>query len=256
MADRRYRGTYEYEPKQDWYSGEMERLVYGSPDLRSKFDYAEMEERYPIKPIQIRQQQEQERLARQEDLNYRKTLLDEKLTELSEKKTLREMDLLESEINKENAILEQMPLARQALGQLDPRDPEYLKKRIEVIEKYPMPFEYTPFVERVDSPMVARHLRLREGRIETGKEVTEDAFQKAAGLLSDSTFQKQVQAGDPIAAGRAAVARETYNQFMRQRGIAGGMEPQAPMDIVEEDMSIPMPQGTVGQRPSLDDIFR
>jgi len=267
MSTRRSRRTQYTLPEEDFNFEEMygpqrylESAVRTNPDLRTGFDYSQLEEKFPVRSIEGRMQLEERRRAErpylEEDLEYKKTLLAERAAELGLKKAARDLDLYESTINREDAMLEQVPLARQALGQLDPRDPDFLKKRMDVINKYPVGYEYQPFIKNIDKPMVARHLRLHEGRIETGKEVTEDAFQKAAGLLSDPTLQKQIKAGDPIALGRAAVARETYNQFMIQRGLSGGMEPQEQMDMTEIGVAPPPAQGTVGQRPSLDDIFR
>lgn len=238
--------------------GYFEYAIRTRPELQSKFDYSQLDEKFPIRSISGRLQVEEQRRAEQpfleEDLEYKKTLLAERAAELGLKKAARDLDLYESTINREDAMLEQVPLARQELGQLDPRDPDFLKKRMAVINKYPVGYEYQPFIENIDKPMVARHLRLREGRIETGKEVTEDAFQKAAGLLSDPTFQKQVQGGDQIALGRAVVARDTYNKFMQQQGV--GVEPQREMEAMEapemldftseeEAMASGLPSGTI-----------
>ena len=265
MSTRRSRRTQYTLPEEDFNFEEMygpqrylESAVRTNPDLRTGFDYSQLEEKFPVRSIEGRMQLEERRRAErpylEEDLEYKKTLLAERAAELGLKKAARDLDLYESTINREDAMLEQVPLARQALGQLDPRDPDFLKKRMDVINKYPVGYEYQPFIENIDKPMVARHLRLREGRIETGKEVTEDAFQRAAGLLSDPTLQKQIKAGDPIALGRAEVARETYNKFMQQQGV--GVEPQQEMEAMkapemldftseEEAMASGLPSGTI-----------
>ena len=265
MSTRRSRRTQYTLPEEDFNFEEMygpqrylESAIRTNPDLRTGFDYSQLEEKFPVRSIEGRMQLEERRRAErpylEEDLEYKKTLLAERAAELGLKKAARDLDLYESTINREDAMLEQVPLARQALGQLDPRDPDFLKKRMDVINKYPVGYEYQPFIENIDKPMVARHLRLREGRIETGKEVTEDAFQKAAGLLSDPTLQKQIKAGDPIALGRAEVVRETYNKFMQQQGV--GVEPQREMEAVEapeildfaseeEAMASGLPSGTI-----------
>lgn len=233
--------------------------IRARPELQSGFDYSLLEERYPIRSvagrIQVEEQRKRERPFLEEDIEYKKTLLAEKEAELGLKKAARDLDLYESRINREDAMLEQVPLARQELGQLDPRDPEYLSKRMDIVNKYPIAFEYDAFIETVDKPMFFRHSRLREGRIETGKEVTEDDFQRAAGLLSDPAFKKQIEVGDPIAMGRAEVARDTYNKFMQQRGI--GVIPQeevgmeAEVEVVDPDVA--QAQRILSRRPELKD---
>lgn len=238
-------------------------LMQGRPELRSSFDYSQLDEKFPIRSVagrfQVEEQRRRETPFLEEDLEYKKTLLAEREAELGLKKAARDLDLYESRINREDAMLEQVPLARQALGQLDPRDPDYLSKRMDVVNKYPVAFEYDAFIETVDKPMLFRHSKLREGRIETGKEVTEDAFQKAAGLLSDPTFQKQVQAGDQIALGRAAVARETYNKFMQQQGIGAapqqetGMEMEMDTGMEAADPDVLQARQILSRRPELRD---
>jgi len=259
MADRRNRKQFEFEPSPDRFSGGMRRALYADPSSRSEFDYEDVGERYPIKPLHIREREMEEMAAREEDLGYRKTMLDEKLTEINLKKAQRDLDIYESQIAKQDAMLEQYPLARQAIGQLDPRNPEYLKQRMEVINKYPLAFEYEPFVEQIDKPLLFRHGRLKEARVEAGEEVTEDAFNKASLLLSESGLKRRVEDGDPIATMQARVAYDTVNKFMAQRGfgapsaeptgMAPEMETEEPeayeFNSVEEADSSGLPVGTI-----------
>ena len=259
MANGRYRDSiYDQDEVQDWYSGGMQRLVQSDPNLQSKFDYSDLDRKYPLQELQLRNQQQEEMRTRRQELDYKKMLLEEKTAELAEKKTLRDLDLYESRINREDAMLEQVPLARQELGQLDPRDPEYLSKRMDVVNKYPVAFEYDPFLEAVDKPMLFRHSRLKEARVESGKEITEDAFQKSAMLLGDKMFQKRIQEQDPIAILQGNVARDTVNKFMMQRGMSGAAQPaSAPTQEMsetpeimefgseEEAMAYGLPSGTI-----------
>jgi hypothetical protein len=251
MADRRNRKQFEFEPSPDRFSGGMRRALYADPSSRSEFDYEDVGERYPIKPLHIREREMEEMAAREEDLGYRKTMLDEKLTEINLKKAQRDLDLYESRIAKEDAMLEQVPLARQELGALDPRSPDYLQQRMNVVNKYPVAFEYAPFVEAVDKPLLFRHRGLKEARVEAGEEVTEDEFNKATLILSDTANRRLVEKNDPAAIMRARVAYDTANKFWRQR-YGGTMPAQEGMDMEENTMQVP--QGA-GQRMSLDAIF-
>lgn len=246
--------------------GLMQRMrtsqMRARPELQAAFDYSQLEEKYPVRSVaaryQLEQQREREQPFLEEDLEYKKTLLEDRVTELSLKKTARDLDLYESRINREDAMLEQVPLARQELGQLDPRDSEYLSKRMDIVNKYPVAFEYEPFLETVDKPMLFRHSRLKEARVESGKEITEDAFQKSAMLLGDKMFQKRIQEQDPIAILQGNVARDTVNRFMMQRGMSGATQPTpAPAQEMsetpevmefgseEEAMAYGLPSGTI-----------
>ena len=223
------------------------------------FNYSELEEKYPtrqVKPLvpsYIRRQIDEDTLSM-------------KAAELEVQRREAQLNIYDSQLNQERERLRQVPLARQALSQLDPSDPDFILKLSDIQNQFPLASEDTQVNTYLVNPLLRRHESIQQNnsiiqrgmsqRQESQRVVSEDEFQRAAGLLSDPTFQKQVQAGDQIAAGRAAVARETYNQFMRQRGLAGGMEPQEQMGMPEIGVAAPPAQGTDGQRPSLDDIFR
>lgn len=210
-------------------------MVRARPELRSSFQFEGLEDRYPVKPVELRIAQQEDVRMMEEDMEYKRSVLQNKLADLSIKKAVRDMDMLEAQINREEAMLEQVPLARQEFGALDPRDPDYIKKRMEIVNKYPLAFEDESFVKSVDSPMLSRSSRIRAGRVESGLEVTEDQFNKSAMLLSDSQLIKRLGSKEPaikkIAELQAEVARDTINQFMRQRGL-GLVEP------MQEDMAM------------------
>jgi hypothetical protein len=210
----------------------LKSYMRANPELSEPFDYESLGERFPVKSIQSQIAAEDAMELRAADLEYRKSLMEERISELGLKKAARDLDLYESRIAKEDAMLEQVPLARQELGALDPRSPDYLQQRMGVINKYPVAFEYAPFVETVDKPLLFRHGRLKEARVEAGEEVTEDAFNRASLLLSDSQLKKRVENQDPIATMQAKVAYDTVNKFMAQRGF--GAPPAEPTGMVPE----------------------
>jgi hypothetical protein len=264
MANRRYRATI---PEQEDIDLEeqygprrfLESDIRANPMMRSSFRFEELEDRYPVQPIQMRQAREEDRRLREDEIEYKKNVLAERMTEVELKKAARDLDMFESRVNREDAMLEQVPLARQELGALDPRSPDYLQQRMNVINKYPVAFEYQPFVETVDKPLLFRHGRLKEARVESGEEVTEDAFNKASLLLSESGLKKRVEAGDPIATMQAKVAYDTVNKFMAQRGFGAppaestGMAPEMEtaepevyeFNSLEEADSSGLPVGTI-----------
>lgn len=240
-----------------------ERLIQGAGSRLARsggggFSYDQLSETYPT--LDVRRATAPRYV--QEELDERDLILKEREAIVARRQA--DLQILDTQINQQRAMYEQIPMARQAIAELDPMDDDFLTQFIAIQNENPLAFEDDAFYKNVASPLLRRHEMLQQNKMiiqrgqkpEETKEITEDAFQRAAGLLSDPTFQKQVQAGDQIAAGRAAVARETYNQFMRQRGLAGGMEPQEQMGMPEIGVAAPPAQGTVGQRPSLDDIFR
>jgi len=269
MANRKYRGLPRYEgfaePTNVYDLMEDISLsrMRAKPELQTGFDYSQLDEKFPVRSIagrvQIERQREEEEPFLEEDLEYRKMQLANKAAELGIKKTARDLDLFEAQINKEDAMLEQIPAARSRFAQLDPRDPEYMAKRMDVIQEFPLAFENERFLKTIDEPLLNRHLRMKQGRVESGKEVTEDAFNKASLLLSESGLKKRVKDGDPIATMQARVAYDTVNKFMAQRGfgapsaeptgMAPEMETEEPeayeFNSVEEADSSGLPVGTI-----------
>jgi hypothetical protein len=269
MANRKYRGSPRYgglaEPTNVYDLMEDISLsrMRAKPELQTGFDYSQLDEKFPVRSIagrvQIERQREEEEPFLEEDLEYRKMQLANKAAELGIKKTARDLDLFEAQINKEDAMLEQIPAARSRFAQLDPRDPEYMAKRMDVIQEFPLAFENERFLKTIDEPLLNRHLRMKQGRVESGKEVTEDAFNKASLLLSESGLKKRVKDGDPIATMQARVAYDTVNKFMAQRGfgapsaeptgMAPEMETEEPeayeFNSVEEADSSGLPVGTI-----------
>jgi hypothetical protein len=142
--------------------------IQANPQLRSGFDYSQLEEKFPVRSVagryEVEKQRRQEEPFFEEDLEYKKSRLEDKIAELNIKKTSRDLDMYEARINREDAMLEQAPLARQALGELDPRDPDYIKQRMKVFNEYPLAFEYEPFLNNVDKPLLERHQRTANAR--------------------------------------------------------------------------------------------
>ena len=269
MANRKYRGSPRYgglaEPTNVYDLMEDISLsrMRAKPELQTGFDYSQLDEKFPVRSIagrvQIERQREEEEPFLEEDLEYRKMQLANKAAELGIKKTARDLDLLEAQINREDAMLEQIPAARSRFAQLNPRDPEYMAKRMDVIQEFPLAFENERFLKTIDEPLLNRHLRMKQGRVESGKEVTEDAFNKASLLLSESGLKKRVKDGDPIATMQARVAYDTVNKFMAQRGFGAppaestGMAPEMEtaepevyeFNSLEEADSSGLPVGTI-----------
>jgi hypothetical protein len=254
--------------ERDVYGGRgiFERSIRAQPELQTSFDYSKLDEKYPVRSIagrvQVEQQRRQKRPFLLEDLEYKKTLLEERAAELGIKKAARDLDLFEVNLNREDMILEQVPLARQKLGQLDPRDPDYLKKRMAVIEEHPLAFEQKQFIDVIDQPLLNRHLRMREAKVETGSEITKEEFEKAAMILRDPQTQKLAKANDAAARVLMLQAEDTVNKYTQQIGFdpetnqfIPSVQPQGEIagDIEEEEDEMEAAMELLSRRPDLKD---
>jgi hypothetical protein len=242
----------------------MKSYIRANPDLRDPFDYQSLEEKYPLKSIQSQIEAEEDMMIRAEDLNYRKSLIQERLSEVELKKTARDLDMFESRINREDAMLEQVPLARQALGELDPRDPEYIKKRMDVYNEYPLAFEYEPFINTVDKPLLLRNQQLigsrREAQGAMRQEITFREYKEAideirkinAFAMQDrGVTPEQLASGEGYSEIELELLEELQSRINQYRAQKGGMAmPQGEPPLSPEPF-----QGTTGQRPALGDIF-
>jgi hypothetical protein len=164
-------------------SNTYESLVRAEMATQPSFDYEQLDQRYPVKTIRAKIAEENAMNSNIQELEYKKSLLSERQAEVGLKKASRDLDMFEATINREDAMLEQVPLARRALGGLDPRDPDYIKKRMDVYNEYPLAFEYEPFVNTVDKPLLYRNQQLvgsrREAQGTMGQEITFKDYKEA-----------------------------------------------------------------------------
>lgn len=192
MANRRYKrpqGIYEQEmsPEEKYGTSRFfEASIRAKPELQSSFDYSQLDERYPVKSIagriQLEEQRRNERPYLEEDIAYRTNLIKDKQAELGLKKAARDLDMYESQINREDAMLEQIPIARQKLAELDVRDPNFINKAYDIQDQHPMAFESQEFQKYVFQPMLNRNSRL-SGRRQEGI-VTDADLKEAMGEIS------------------------------------------------------------------------
>jgi len=213
----------------------LESAILARPELQSGFDFEELNERYPLKPIELRNAQAQSMMSREEDLEYKKSMLRDRQTDIGLKKVERDLDMFEANLNREDAMLEQVPLARQALGELDPREPDYLSKRMEVYNKYPIAFEYAPFVNTVDRPLLDRHQRTISGRGMYGggeRPVTLEDYGKALNEIDRINRSAESRGFNPeqLAAGEGYSPEEIdyisalFNRIKQYKAQEGGTE--------------------------------
>ena len=186
MSNRRYRPQFQ---EIDEIGNDFDQRRFAQADImtnplmRSGFQFEELDEKYPLLPIQAQQARDKNKRLKEQEIEYKKTILAERMSEIEIKKASRDLDMFEATINREDAMLEQVPLARRALGGLDPRDPDYIKKRMDVYNEYPLAFEDEKFVNTVDKPLLYRNQQLvgsrREAQGTMGQEITFKDYKEA-----------------------------------------------------------------------------
>ena len=253
MANRRYRPTqtiYEDEesPAERYdVSKKFESSIRSNPRLQSSFDYSQLDEKYPIKSIAGRIQLEEKRKAenpyREEELQYKMQLIKERENELKLKGLDRELDMYDAKLAREDAMLEQVPLARKALGSLDPRSQDYLQKRMDVYNQFPVAFEYAPFVTTVDQPLIQRHKSLTT---RTEKSIPMEEYEAASGVLQNEELNAAAKAGDRFARTQILSAQRTADMFEQQEGLSSDQDQQ---------QSVPISNQVEMDQPSSDQIY-
>lgn len=239
MANRRYR-SYQKEPRDEYspdfssrgYELEMKALQR-QPSF-SKFDYSKLEEDYPVTTIaedfMIKQMKRQEQRGLQDEINYRKSLIEDRASQLELKKAARDLDMYESQINREDAMLEQIPVARQKLAELDVRDPDFMNKAYDIQEQHPLAFESDQFQKYIFQPMLNRNSRLSSRRQEGI--VTDADLKEAMGEISK--YNELIAARgegvgpSPEEERYLGFRQNQIDQFYAQRGMENPMAATAP----------------------------
>lgn len=255
MANRRYRSsqpryTQGYVPEFpreeiDYF----EEAIRNDPRLQSSFDYSQLDEKYPVKSIagriQLEEQRRSERPYLEEDIAYRTNLIKDKQAELGLKKAARDLDMYESQINREDAMLEQIPIARQKLAELDVRDPNFINKAYDIQDEHPMAFESQEFQKYVFQPMLNRNSRL-SGRRQEGI-VTDADLKEAMGEISK--YNELIAARgegvgpSPEEERYLGFRQNQIDQFYAQRGMtAPTMAVPQPAGIAPQSMPAPSAQ--------------
>ena len=230
MANRRYnrpQTIYEEEmsPEEKYGASRfLESQIRSDPDLQSSFDYSQLDENYPIKSIRGRIQLEEKRRNEnpylEEDIAYRTSIIKQRESELNLKKAARDLDMYESQINREDAMLEQIPVARQKLSSLDVRDPDFINKAYDIQEQHPLAFESDKFQKYIFQPMLNRNSRLISRKQEGV--VTQEGLSKAMAEISkyNELITARGDAGPSQEEDRyLGYLQNQIDQFYAQRGM-------------------------------------
>lgn len=195
----------------------LESRMAAKPELTRGWDYRDLEEKYPVAPIQVRRQRERESALRKEDLQYKMLALQERENELAIKKADRELDMYDARLAREDASLEQVPLARNEFRSIDPRGADFIQKAIDVQNKYPMAFENKGFVDNIYKPMLDRHRSLTS---RTEKSIPLEEYEVASGILQDEETNNAAKSGDRVARAKILSAQRTAKMFEQQEGLS------------------------------------
>jgi hypothetical protein len=273
MANRRYRskqpkytrGYIPEVPEDEMDYADAMRMA--SPEYQAAFEYSQLEDKYPIKTLygemQREEQRNRENLDRQKEIEYRANIIKDRQSQLELKKAARDLDMYESQINREDAMLEQMPVARQKLAELDVRDPDFINKAYDIQEQHPMAFESDQFQKYIFQPMLNRNSRLT-GRKQEGV-VTQEGLSKAMGEISkyDELISARGEGVGPSPEEERYLGylQNQIDQFYAQRGMENPMGVTAPQPTgmapamapsggasfssIEEAESAGLPTGTI-----------
>jgi len=274
MANRRYR-SYRQEPDESYIpnitTGNMDlemRIRQNQPSV-GRFDYSKLEEDYPVTTIaedfMIKERKRQEQIGLQEEINYRKSLIEDRASQLELKKAARDLDMYESQINREDAMLEQIPVARQKLAELDVRDPNFINKAYDIQDEHPMAFESQEFQKYVFQPMLNRNSRLT-GRKQEGVITPDDAKKAMDEIMKYETLKENTYPDEEHSEqlrNYLGIQQNTLNQFYSQRGMAnpmgataqqqGGIAPQPALAPSVEDSDTATARRLISRRPELKD---
>ena len=235
MANRRYRskqpkytrGYIPEVPEDEMDYADAMRMA--SPEYQAAFEYSQLEDKYPIKTLygemQREEQRNRENLDRQKEIEYRANIIKDRQSQLELKKAARDLDMYESQINREDAMLEQMPVARQKLAELDVRDPDFINKAYDIQEQHPMAFESDQFQKYIFQPMLNRNSRLT-GRRQEGVITQDDAKKAMDEIMKYETLKENTYPDEEHSEqlrNYLGIQQNTLNQFYSQRGMANPM---------------------------------
>jgi len=215
------------------------------------FDYTELDKRYPVQgvrpivPSYIQKQIDEEEVIL-------------KSQELEMRKREAQLNIYDSQLNQERAMYEQIPMARQALAELNPADDDFLNQLIAQQASNPLAYENPDFQQTVVNPLIRRHEMLQQNKLiiqrgqqpqtEEQKQITPSDYQdmvvRRNALLGKKKLE-ELQTEDPDTAFAVEELNRMIFQYQQQnapRGGFGGMQQPAPSGTPIPSAT-PAPQG-------------
>lgn len=198
------------------------------------FDYTELDKRYPVQgvrpivPSYIQRQLDEEEILR-------------KSQEIEMRKREAQLNIYDSQLNQERAMYEQIPMARQALAELNPADDDFLNQLIAQQGNNPLAYENPDFQKTVVDPLIRRHEMLQQNKLimqrgakpqEEQQQITPVDYQEMVvrknALLGKKTLD-QLQAEDPDTAFAVEELNRMIFQYQQQNIPRGGFGSQQPV---------------------------
>lgn len=216
------------------------------------FDYSQLSEKYPT--VDIRRMTEPRFMQR--EIDERDIELKMQEAELARRQA--DLQILDTQINQQRGMYQQIPMARQAVSQLDPLDDDFLSKFIAVQNENPLAFEDDSFYRTVAAPLLRRHEMLQQNKMimqrgqqpqtEEQKQITPSDYQdmvvRRNALLGKKKLE-ELQTEDPDTAFAVEELNRMIFQYQQQnapRGGFGGMQQPAPSGTPIPSAT-PAPQG-------------
>jgi hypothetical protein len=208
------------------------------------FDFTELEEMYPTRqvtplvPSFIQQQLDEETLRRKSE-------------EVALKTAQARLNVYDAQLNQQNAIAEQIPMARQRFAQIDPASENYPQMRDQILIEFPQ-VEYDPaFMRSVVGRLDSTHgnfMKKARGVIDEGG-VGLREYQSAMGEISKYA---RLQKTDGITQGELEYLKDMEAIVDQYRAQQGGtvmpqgeppLSPEPTEDMVEpQPVNIPPPE--------------
>lgn len=236
------------------YSGAQKAIqssIAEDPDAYA-YSYGELDKKYPIAatrpiaPAWVQDEINEEQLRR-------------KTAEIEYKKKQYEMNLLDSQLNRENARLTQAPEVRKALANLNPQSDDFLKNVNELTQQFPIGMEDNGVQKILLKPLVDTHLQWSTNKmygerlgskIPSSKDVEDASFKVMEyedrlgkiqrGEIDEATKQKY----KPLNA--SELMEYNFNKGIMQRAASsyqGGLDQQQTMQPLQsEDQFDPVMQ--------------
>jgi len=164
------------------------RRVLADPYLRKDWEFGDLDKNYPIKPVLQVQKDEQRRLVEQ-DIKYKKSIIENRDADLRLRESDLDIDMYESALRKREAALDQIPIVKEKLNQLDPRDQNFMNDLFAIEIDHPIAFENKAFVDSVISPLINRNERFM--KLGSERKLTLDDANKALKAIQDINRAKE-----------------------------------------------------------------
>lgn len=201
-----------------------ERLIQGAGSRLARsggggFSYDQLSETYPT--LDVRRATAPRYV--QEELDERDLILKEREAIVARRQA--DLQILDTQINQQRAMYEQIPMARQAIAELDPMDDDFLTQFIAIQNENPLAFEDDAFYKNVASPLLRRHEMLQQNKLimQRGAKpqekdiVTENELINAGTVLSNVTTQNKAKKGDLGAQVQIEGANEIIRRWKQQQ---------------------------------------